>query len=91
MSSMPIIRFELEGMRQAIVIALSDYMVRMDSDIQAAIDRVMTPENIAAVIEDTAKREIDAAIQSEIQSFFRFGNGRDIIKKAVADQLENRS
>jgi len=78
-------------MRHAITVALSEYMVKMDADVQAAIQRAMTPENVALSIQSAVEKELDAAIKSEISNFYRFGGGRDIIKKAVADTLARRA
>lgn len=91
MSGIPIIRFEVENMRHTVTLALSEYVAKMDADIQAAIARAMTPERISAAIQDAAAKEIEHAIQGEISNFFRFGRGRDMVKKAVTETLDRRA
>lgn len=88
---LPFIRLELEGMKYAIKAALSEHLIKMDADIQSEIDRVCTPENIASIVFETAKIEIKAAIDAEIHSFYRYGDGRAVIQKAVRDQLGGRA
>lgn len=90
MSGVPIIRFEVENLRHTVTLALQDYVAKMDADIQAAVAAAMTPENVSRAIQDAASAEIDLAIKCEISNFFRYGNGREAIKKAVAETLDRR-
>jgi hypothetical protein len=87
----PVIRLEVQGMKHAIQIALSEHLIKMDMDIQSAIDRVCTPTNISAIVFDAAQREIKAAIDQHIQNFYRYGDGREAIKEAVERQLKGES
>ena len=84
----PVIRIEIQSMKHAIKKAMSEHLVKMDADIQTAIERVCTPENIATIVFETAKIEIKAAIEQQIQNFYRYGNGRAAIKDAVQRQLD---
>ena len=79
----PVIRLEVEGMRHTIKVALSEYAARMDADIQAAVDAYCDPKNIRAVVDDIASKEIKAAIQGEVERYFRSGFGRAAIREAV--------
>ena len=85
------IRFEVANLRHTVTLALQDYVAKMDADIQAAVAAAMTPENVSRAIQDAASKEIEHAIRGEISEFFRYGNGRDVIKKAVADTLDRRA
>ena len=84
----PVIRLEVERMQYAIKTALTQYEAQLDSDIQQAVDSYCTSENIQAVIHKTAVDEINHAIKTEIEYFFRSGNGRHAIRKAVNDVLD---
>lgn len=88
--SIPIIRLEIEGMRHAIVAAVGKHLAEMDSDIQVAIENICTPEHVTDIIKKTASAEIDAAIKSEIEQFYRYGPGREVIKKAVHETLDGK-
>jgi len=87
MTAIPMIRLEVEGMKYAIQMAMSEHLIKMDKDIQAAVDAVCTPERITAIVFDTATREIKAAIESEVRSFYAFGAGRRAIADSVRKQL----
>lgn len=86
----PMIRLEIQGMKHAVQVALSDYAAKMNSEIQAAIEAACTAQHITAIIEETARREVDSAIRQEIERFFRYGDGRETIKAAVAAMLAKR-
>ena len=91
MSEMPIIRLEVERMKYSILTAMSEHLLQMDQDIQSAVDAACTPEKITAIVFDTASREIKAAIENEIRSFYAYGEGRKAIADAVRKQLGEQS
>jgi len=87
----PLIRLEVQGMRHAIQVALQKHLLCMDKDIQTALDNICTPENISNIVFDTAKFEIKAAIDAEIQKFYRYGDGRKVIQDAVQRKLREQA
>lgn len=87
MNTVPIIRLEIEGMKQTIMRAMTQYMVQMDADIHAAVERACKPEHISALIEETARKEIAKAVRVEIETFYSYGPGRKAIKEAVIKTL----
>lgn len=91
MNGVPIIRLEVEGMRLVVHQALMEHAARMDADVQAAIERAITPENVSRIVQETAAREVRAAIDSAIESFYRFGAGRDVIRREVEKTLTERT
>lgn len=87
----PVIRLEVQGMKHAIQYAITEHLMSMDRDIQAALDNLCTPENITKIVNDAARVEIKAALDAEIQKFYRYGDGRKAIKEAVQKQLGERA
>jgi hypothetical protein len=87
----PVIKLEVERMQYAIKTALTQYEAQLDSDIQQAVDLYCTSENIQAIIHKTAVDEINRAIRTEIEYFFRSGNGKETIRKAVNDILDRET
>lgn len=85
--NMPIIRLEVEGMRYAVMTALTEHQAQMDSDIRAAVDAYCTPDNLAAVVKEVATRALDAAIRDEVDRFFRWGAGREAVAAAVKEKI----
>lgn len=86
--NIPIIRLEIEGMKQTIMHAMTQHLAQMDVDIQAAVENLCTPARILEVITATAQKEIDQVIKTEVESFYRYGKGREAVKQAVARALE---
>ena len=84
----PILRLEITEMRRTLSTALSEYVVKMDADIQAAIARVCTVENVLAVLERTARETMDEIIKKEIEDFYRYGDGRTVLREAVQKHLK---
>ncbi len=86
--TVPVIRLEIAGMKQAVAVALTQYAARMDADIQAAVDRVCTTEHITRLIDDVVRQEIDAGVKSALHSYFAYGDGHKEIEKIVAGTLK---
>ncbi len=84
----PIIRLEIEGMRQAMVVALSEYQVRLDAEVKASIDAYCTEDNIRRVVDAAVKRGIETSVQTAVEDFFSYsGPGRKMIVQAVFAKL----
>lgn len=90
MSTFPVLRLELQGMRQALHFAFSEHQARVDDQVNAAIDAFCTPENLARVIDEEVNRVLKEAIQGAIKSFFTYGEGRDVIRAAVNERLREQ-
>lgn len=75
-------------MQYSISRALQEYAAQMDSDIQAAVEQVCTPEHITAVVRQTVQQTLDQVIQEEVRNFFLYGAGRHVVKAAVIQKLE---
>lgn len=88
--NMPIIRFELEGIKHSLYVALSEYSLQMDEQLKEALEKYFTPDNIQRVIDQEVWRTLDIVIKEEVIKFFREDNeGRKIIATAVKEKLLN--
>jgi hypothetical protein len=85
--NIPVIKFEIEGIRTSVGVMLSKYALEMDQQIQDAVDNFCKSDVIERIITETTNTAIKATIESEIGDFFRYGNGRKAIKEAVQNQL----
>ena len=83
MMNIPVIRLELEGMKHSILTALHEVAVGMDADIQQAVNDFCEQGHLRKVIQDAVKREITAAIEKNIASYFRYGDGNKAIQEMV--------
>lgn len=91
MNGIPIIKIEFESMRHSLRVAMTNHMVKLDSDVQAAIDRYCTSENLQAIIDASVRESVNVAVKEEVQSLFRYsGPGREAIRQEImkrADEL----
>jgi len=87
--SIPIIRLEIEGIKQTMFHALSQRVLDMDAHIKSALDAYCTPENLDYVIRQTATAAIDAAVKEEVRRFFQHSSeaGRQAVRAAVNSYL----
>lgn len=88
MNSVPVIRMELEGFKIALLHAMSDHQLQIDQNVQAAVEKFCTPENLAKIIEDKSHTIMREAIESEVRDFFTYGDGRKAIRAAVQKKLK---
>lgn len=86
--NIPIVRLELEHMKFGIVQALNKHVLNIDAEVQKAIDEFATEQNLSAIVRNITHQEIRAAVNDEIQRFFRYSDkGRAAIREAVNEHL----
>lgn len=83
MNGVPLIRLEVEYMKHSIVHALSEYQVQMDQQLKVAVEKACSPENLQRVLDQEVRNTLDLAIKNELDHFFRFGDGKDVLRDAV--------
>lgn len=88
---MPVLRIELEGMKFVMLQALDKHRLEMDQMIQEAVTRACDPEVIQSKLDVMAQQAIEAAIKSEIDSFYRYGEGREILKALISERLMKKA
>lgn len=91
MTNLPIIRLEVERMRHSIVAMLTEAELKIDQNIQQALDAYCTPENLTRVITQELKQTLDSVIKEEVKNFFTYGEGRKVVKAAVIKKLEENT
>jgi hypothetical protein len=87
MNTVPVIRIEIERMRQTMSTMLSDQAALVDAELQAALDRFCQPDNIKRVVQEAAHAALKSALTSEISNFFHMGAGRRTLAAEVQQQL----
>lgn len=86
--NVPIITLEIQGMKNTIKTALMQEAAAMDKGVQDALDRLCTEENVARIVNEEARRQIEAALKEEVQNFFRWSAaGRMAVREAVHEHL----
>lgn len=86
--NIPVITLEIQGMKHTIKTALMREAAAIDSGVQAALDKLCTEENVARIVEDEARQQIESALKEEVKNFFRWSNaGRAAVREAVHEHL----
>jgi len=84
----PIVRLELEHMKHSILHAFISHSSDMQKAVEASIDRYCSSENLQLEIDKIVASVINSCIQRDVDSFFRYGEGRAVVAKAVIDRLK---
>lgn len=87
--SIPTIRLEVDRLKASIIAAFTEEAVRLDADIRAAVEAYCTPENISRVLDSAVRDTLDRAIKDEVESFYRYGAGKSIVRDAVVKRLSD--
>ena len=86
--TIPIIRLEVERMKQTILHALPQHAAAMDASVQSAIEAYCTPQNIDSIVRQAATEALNAAVKEEVRSFFQYSQqGRQAVREAVMKHL----
>lgn len=87
MDTVPVIRIELQRAQYALNAIIQEAFLQRDEDVKRAIETALSPENIQRWLSDSVTTEIRKAIDQEIQSFYRYGAGREALKEMVVKRL----
>lgn len=87
MNGTPIIRIEVENMKQSIAHAFTEMQLSMDANVRNALEKFCTPENIERVVNQQVEDTIKEVIQREIDTFFKIGPGRSVINEEVRRKM----
>jgi hypothetical protein len=85
----PIIKLEVDHMKHTMAIALSQYTAQLDQNLQEAVEKFCTPENLKRIIEEEAHKQLDIVIREQVKQWFVYGEGRAVIRQAVEQKLKD--
>jgi len=83
----PLIKLEVEHMRQSMVHAFSEHCLKMDGLFQHAIAEACKPDAIQAVVTEAAQRYLKQALDEEVKNFLTYGEGRKLVRAEVEKRL----
>lgn len=86
--TVPILRLELAGMKHTIQTALLQHAEGISGQVQAAVDKFCTYENLEAIIKQQVESVVTQTVKSEIDDYFRYGAGRAAVRAAVLESFE---
>lgn len=85
--SIPIIKLSLENMRHEILVAIHQHMMANDIHIQKSLEAICTEEHISSLFNAEVVKALSDSLGKEISDWFKYGEGRDLIKSAVAQKM----
>lgn len=91
MSPVPIIRIEVETMKQVMFHAFQQQLLNLDEQFKLAVENACKPEKIQSILNQAANKYIREAVEEETKHYFLHGNGRKHIAELVKTQLEKET
>lgn len=88
MNAIPIIRVEVETIKQAMLHAFSEQMLNLDQQFKVALDDACQPAKVQAILTEAANRYIKEAVQDETKHYFLYGEGRKHIAAKVKERMD---
>lgn len=86
--SLPVIRVELETLRQSMVHAFAQQQLHLDDMFQRAIDAALDPVLIQKELNNLAQHYLSAAIADAVKHYFNYGKGRETVRKVINERLD---
>lgn len=84
----PIVKIELQNMKQAMVVALADYQNEMAKSVEAQLQNIVDTFDYQEAVRGMAGQIIRDSIQKSLESYFRFGNGRKQLDELIYQSLD---
>lgn len=88
MNTMPIIKIEVETLKQAMHHAFSQQLLNLDEQFQKAVDEACDPIRIQQILNSAASEYISQVMKEETRWFFLNGPGRKVVRDKVIAQLQ---
>lgn len=84
----PIIKLEIQSMKQSIMHAFTQQMMDISEEVQRALDRECTHENIQRIVNTAAKEAVEEAVSSAVKRWWAIDPvARELVNEAVASRL----
>lgn len=87
-SNAPLVHLTVKGMEYSLLAAISEHCLELDEQMQQAVKAATEPAALQVMLNEVAEREIRAAVSQEVERFWRYGRGREVIKDTVAAKLD---
>jgi predicted solute-binding protein len=90
--SFPIITVTVEGMKESIHHAFMERQVQLSRELQIALDRECTSENIQLYIDEVTRKAVKDAVQDAIKRWWMTSEeGRKLIEYEVSKRMEEEA
>lgn len=81
----PLIKLELSQMKHSIVLALADYNSQISDEVTKQLEAAIEEFDFGAAVQEVARD----TIQTAIESYFKYGQGHDMIYEAISMALNS--
>lgn len=88
MFNMPMVRIELEGMKHQIVHALASHNEEIEKAIEEQLAATIKTFPFEETVRQLAREVISASIKEALEYYFKYGEGRDVVKKSILERLD---
>lgn len=86
----PILKIELQGIRQTMHHAFLDYQEGISKQVKAQLDRLLNEESFNYMIAHEVKDQFEKAVKKAIASYFEYGDGRRAIDEEIQKACERK-
>ena len=87
MGALPVLRFELEGVRHSLLHALADQAEDIQKAVDVELTRFIDGFDFGACVRAQMRPVLERCIANAIQTHFQYGPGREVIEAEVAKVL----
>lgn len=89
MNSIPMIKVELQTLKQTMHHAFCKQLLNLDEQFQRAVEEACDPQKIQYLLNQNAEKYIKEVMDQEVRWFFLNGPGREVVKERVIKQLSD--
>lgn len=86
--NLPIIKIEIDHMRESIAHLISERDLEIDNYVQAALDKLCSAEAIQGLVEEATQKVVQEVVSQSVRSFFQYGEGYAAISGLVRERLK---
>ncbi len=87
MNQFPILKIELEGIRQTMMHAFNGYTDTLNSAVRERLDKIVNDKYFTQMIATQVRQTLEESVQEALKSYFKYGKGREAIDATIQHAL----
>jgi hypothetical protein len=88
----PVIHLTVERMQHSMLHAFSQHQMDISAEVQRAIERECSPENIQRIVDEAARGAVKEAVTSAVKRWWATSEeGRKLIEAAIAERMDEEA
>lgn len=85
---LPIIKLELQGMKYQIIHAFETHNREVEAVVDEQLQRAIANFPFEEEVQRLSREVISSAIKEALEYYFKYGEGREVIKKSIIEALD---